>query len=55
MFFRGDNNMAKEILTTPTLHGEATKAFLEDMIRPDTNKEKEIKERIKNGNHIKFL
>lgn len=55
MFFRGGHNMAKEILTTPTLHGNATKAFLDDMMRPDTDKEKEIRERIKNGNHIKFL
>ncbi len=47
--------MAKEILTTPTLHGNATKAFLDDMMRPETDKEKEIRERIKNGNHIKFL
>ena len=47
--------MVKEILTTPTLNGDATKVFLDDMMRPDTDKEKEIKERIKNGNHIKFL
>ena len=47
--------MAKEILATPTLHGSATKAFLDDMMRPDNDKEKEIKERIKKGNHIKFL
>ena len=40
---------------TPTLHGSATKAFLDDMMRPDNDKEKEIKERIKKGNHIKFL
>ena len=47
--------MVKEILTTSTLNGDATKAFLDNMMRPDTDKEKEIKERIKNGNHIKFL
>ena len=47
--------MAKEILATPTLRGSATKAFLDDMMRPDNDKEKEIKERIKKGNHIKFL
>lgn len=47
--------MAKEILATPTLHRNATKAFLDDMMRPDNEKEIEIKERIKNGNHIKFL
>ena len=47
--------MAKEILATPTLCGSATKAFLDDMMRPDNDKEKEIKERIKKGNHIKFL
>ena len=44
--------MAKEILATPTLRGSAT---IDDMMRPDNDKEKEIKERIKKGNHIKFL
>lgn len=47
--------MAKEILATPTLCGSATKLFLDDMMRPDNDKEKEIKERIKKGNHIKFI
>ena len=47
--------MAKEILATPTLRGSATKAFLDDMMRPDNDKEKEIKEKNKKGNHIKFL
>ena len=47
--------MAKPIVATPTLEGKAAKEFLKDMKRPDTPKEKLIKERIRNTRRVKFL
>ena len=47
--------MAKHIERTPTLSGESAKAFLEDMKRPKTPKEDEIKKRISQGRVVKFL
>ena len=47
--------MAQPIAPTPTLKGEATRAFLEDMKRPDTPEELLIKQRIRNNPRVKFL
>lgn len=47
--------MAKPIAPTPTLKGKDTKIFLEEMKRPNNNKENEIKQRINNSRHVDFF
>ena len=47
--------MAKNIERTPTLTGDSAKEFLEDMKRPNSPKEDEIKRRIDETKLVKFL
>lgn len=47
--------MAKNIEKTPTLTGESAKEFLEDMKRPNSPEEEEIKRRINERKLVKFL
>ena len=47
--------MANNIERTPTLSGDSAKEFLEDMKRPNSPKEDEIKRRIEETKLVKFL
>lgn len=47
--------MAKNIARTPTLTGDSAKEFLEDMKRPNSLKEDEIKRRIDETKLVKFI